>query len=104
MGDHEPADCGPRIDALERRVEDHSSKIEKHGEMHNVSAVKDAESRKDIQSVVVALQTLTVRVEQVLANQGVNLWYEAQKAIIFWAVPICGSAFIWLIIHSGAVK
>lgn len=97
-------DCGPRLNALEKRVDDHSGSIKAHAALHQQNAVDRMASSKDMQAVVIALETLTRRVEQVLASQGVNVWHEVQKAAIFWAVPICGTAAFWVLTHSGAVK
>jgi len=101
--EHLPNECGHRVEALERRVDDHSDKIEKHEQRLSLGDVGFAEVRKDIHAMTAAINQLASRVELAIAANQVNWAQETGKALVFWLVPLVGGAILWAIVHSGQV-
>jgi hypothetical protein len=101
-GEH-PTECGHRVDALERRVETHSEKIERHDQRLSLGDVGFAEVRKDIHAMTAAIGNLANRVELAIAANQVNWAQEVGKALVFWLVPLIGGGILWAIVKSGAV-
>lgn len=102
--DHAATDCAPRMDALEKRIDGHSEKIERHDQRLSLGDVGFAEVRKDIHAMTAAISALSTEVKLAIAANQVNWGQEICKASIFWAVPLIGGGILWSIVHSGAVK
>lgn len=92
-----------RLHALERRTDDHSTRIRASETQLADGRVEFAEIRKDIQAATVAVVHLTNQVERAL-TQSPGYGQKVIEALIFWAVPILGSALIWLVVQSGQVQ
>ena len=98
MSEHDaPQFYGPRVAALERRIDDHSAKIEKHNDrLHQGDIVIDR--------LTTAVDRLTTTVEVAINASKPNWGQKVVEALIFWAVPVLGTAALWAIAKSGAVN
>lgn len=104
--EHHPSDCIRLVDALEKRMEkrmeDHSEKFEKHDQRLGLGDVGFAEVRKDIHAMTIAINALANDVKNAILSNRTNWWEEIVKAGVFWIVPVIGMAIFWAVIQSGS--
>lgn len=93
VDDRKRTDCGFRMDALEKRIDEHSDRIEKHAErLHQGDIVIDR------------LVTSVDRLSETIESMKPNWQQKVGEAFVFWAVPLVGGGVLWAIFHSGAIK
>lgn len=103
--DNKPHSCTQesRIQALERRDDDHSDRIRRCETSLADGRVQFAELRKDMQATTSAVDHLAKVVELSAANNRPDYAADAIRAVIFWVVPAAIGVVIWLV-KAGAVK
>lgn len=89
-----------RLSALEKRSDDHSSRISKAETALADGRVEFAEVRKDLAAIQLALAEIKVALS---ARKDPTAWDKVSDAAIHWLVPVAMLALMWAIARSGQI-
>jgi hypothetical protein len=98
--------CGRDLCQHDQDIRSMQKAIERHSEELANGRVDFAEIRKDLQAITSVLQRLEGVVHSALSQFSAtkfDVWDKVKESVIFWLVPLCGTAFLWVLWASKQI-